>query len=482
MKLKKVGGETSGLTIRQVVQEKICVGCGACAVATTNRITVLPTSHGYFQARLQDTAMDDLHKGSAVCPFTDEAPDEDALAESFLPPNDGYDKRVGRYLSIYAGRVAHSEDLTRSSSGGMTTWMALELLRRGLVDGVVHVRAGEAPELFQYCLSYDAAALRDGRKSQYYSTSMAEVLQTLRGDGRRYAFIGVPCFVKAMRLLCREDETLRTQMVFCIGLVCGHLKSSGFAELLAWQLGIPPSELAAVDFRVKVPGKAANHYDFGARDSKGGEMLTRPTNSLLGGNWGHAMFQLKACDYCDDIFAETADIAFGDAWLSQYTPEWRGTNVVINRHPVLQKIIEESLRTGELELDTLAPEQAAASQEANYRHRWDGLSVRLQDDAAKGRWSPRKRIAPGSRLVSKQRRKIVRLRQKLAGLSHKAFAEAKAAHSLEHYFRAVNPLVKAMNKAYRRPERPLLHLYWRVHRMLDHLLRKVGLRGAPLAK
>src|SRR3546814_16447575 len=51
----------------------------------------------------------------------------------------------------------------RGSSGGMASWVAGELLRRGMVDGVAHVtRAAPATEgrLFRYRTARDLTALR----------------------------------------------------------------------------------------------------------------------------------------------------------------------------------------------------------------------------------------------------------------------------------------------------------------------------------
>src|SRR5690606_42116422 len=41
---------------------------------------------------------------------------------------------------------------------------------------------------------------------------------------------------------------------------CGHQKSSGFAELLAWQLGVQPSNLLDINFRLKDLSKPASRY------------------------------------------------------------------------------------------------------------------------------------------------------------------------------------------------------------------------------
>src|SRR3546814_15744475 len=80
---------------------------------------------------------------------------------------------------------------------------------------------------------------------------------------------------------------------------------------------------------------------------------TLPTSRLLGGNWGHGMFQLGACDFCDDIFAETADVCLGDAWLPQYDSDWRGTNIVISRHADIEQLLSEGARSGKILLDDI---------------------------------------------------------------------------------------------------------------------------------
>src|SRR3546814_20109900 len=63
----------------------------------------------------------------------------------------------------------------------------------------------------------------------------------------------------------------------------------------------------------------------------------------------------------------------------------------------------------------------AQSQGGNFRHRWDGLSVRLADDLRQGKAVPRKRIAPGSRRTLWIRRQLIRLRRKMSRQSHATF-------------------------------------------------------------
>jgi hypothetical protein len=247
------------------------------------------------------------------------------------------------------------------------------------------------------------------------------------------------------------------------------VKSFGFAESLAWQVRVAPDELEAVDFRVKAMDRPSGDYDFGARAAGAAELLTRPTGSLVGGNWGHGMFQLNACNYCDDIFAETADVSFGDAWLPQYKQDWRGTNVVVSRNGTIDALIADGADRGVLEMEVLSADDAALSQAGNFRHRRDGLSVRLEDDIAAGLSVPQKRVEPGSRKVSTQRREIVRQRRAMSVASQTFFMEAKRVGSLSVFLDGMAPLVAA----YRALERQAVPTRTRITRKARAVLSRL---------
>ncbi|MFO0406889.1 MAG: Coenzyme F420 hydrogenase/dehydrogenase, beta subunit C-terminal domain [Labrys sp. (in: a-proteobacteria)] len=463
----------TGFSIDDVVSGGFCSGCGACAVAS-NVIAMTETDLGTFVPDLTAASAADKTKADAVCPFSAASPNETVLAdERFAATTPGFDQRVGRHSLIGAGAVTDEAVRELSSSGGLTNWLLRRLLDTGLIDGVIHVAstgAAGSGALFSYMITVPGQDMAATRKSRYTATHMAEVLRSIRGDGQRYAIAGVPCFVTAARHLARNDPGYGRQIGFFVGLVCGHIKSTRFAELMAWQLGIAPDDLAEVDFRRKMQDKPANHYHFAARSAQTGEWRSAVAQSLYGGDWGHAFFQLKACDYCDDIFAEGADVALGDAWLPQYVSDWRGTNVVVSRHPVIDEIIADGIRRGEIEWDTLSIDDLCQSQAANFRHRREGLSLRLADAVRRGERVPQKRFAPGSAVLTPDRREIVRLREKTAATSHMAFAEARRTGRLEAFTQQMRPLTDRVADTYRRMRAPTLRS------RIGAVLRRIGLR------
>lgn len=426
-------------TIEHVVANGMCVGCGGCGVATSGRISVTIQPRGYYEADLTGVSAADLDRASRACPFTNESKNEDQLGEESFPelPTD---RRTGRYLSMFAGRLNEDAELPNSSSGGLTTWIVRELLKRGEVDGVIHVSSTESP-LFGYTVSHSDGEILDGRKSKYHPASFADALTSIRGNGKRYAMVGVPCAMRSARLLMDEDDALAEQLRFLVGIVCGHLKSAAYAESFAWQLGIEPDDLETVDFRIKDPELTSRQYSFGAKKRSTGEWREKQTLSLVGGSWGHAVFQLNACNYCDDVFAETADVVVGDAWLPKYEIDWRGTNVVITRNEVIDRLFRKGADAGVLMRDDLDVDSVARTQGGNFRHRREGLAVRLADDARDGKWAPQKRVEPGYDHVSPDRVKLIRQRRQLSEVSHEAFASAKAARDLKVYLGVILPLI-----------------------------------------
>lgn len=427
---------TPALTFSEVVENGFCVGCGACRVATRGAIQIDRDKFGIRQAvPIVDDALVDV--AASVCPFSENSGSESEIAKaSFAKYSYPTHSVLGHYGFTGAGRVLDDKDIVGSSSGGLTSWLLSRMLAENLIDGVLHVGRTDDSDsgIFEYKVSYSLAELKDRRKSQYYSCQFSDVILSVLGSGKRFAVVGVPCFITAARLLARADAEVSKVLSFFVGIVCGHLKSASFAELMAWQVGVPPEKLAVVDFRIKDEHRSSNKYLFGATDLDGYSPTPKVASELLGGNWGHALFQLKACDFCDDIFAETADIVFGDAWIPKYEKDWRGTNVVVCRNPVLQELIIGGHASGELLLDTLPVEDVVRSQAGNLRHRWDGLAVRSADDLAQGKKIPRKRILPGSRPTSFVRRLIVRLRRRISERSHPLFLEAKKRRSLVYFF------------------------------------------------
>jgi len=194
------------------------------------------------------------------------------------------------------------------------------------------------------------------------------------------------------------------------------MKSARFVDSFARQMGVRPGEVRGIDYRLKDPRRPARWYtaQLTLRD---GRQTRRDWWPLVDGDWGAGWFQAEACDYCDDVVAETADISFGDAWLEPWASDGRGTNVAVVRSPALAALLEEGRRDGRLALEAVDGDFVARTQEAGLRHRREGLAYRLT--WPKRGLRPRKRVRPSARLPVR-RRLIYRLRRMISAGSRRA--------------------------------------------------------------
>lgn len=428
-----------------VISGGYCVGCGACAAVRGSPFEMVMTPSGWYLPVKPETATEPDSIAN-VCPFFNHGQDEDSLVPDGLRAGAEHHPDVGWYRAIFAGHANEGDFRSHGSSGGLTNWLAAELLKSGKVDGVIHVKNAPADRaagvLFEYAISKDPAGLDQGAKSKYYPIELSGVIEHIRQQPGRYAFIGVPCFVKAVRLLAQTDPSIRDSVKFCIALFCGHLKSRNFAEHAAWQLGIEPADLQTFDFRTKLDDRPANRYGVTATGKVNGEIeaRTRPTSELQGSDWGEGYFKLRACDYCDDIVGETADASMGDAWLPQFVQDSNGTNIVVVRNAELASLFEMAHIDGRTHAEPARPADVRASQRSNYRHRRESLGHRLQQLDSMACWHPVKRAAFLDLPISEQRKRVTDLRAQLRDASHDFYLTARKAHRLTLFSDLMAPL------------------------------------------
>jgi coenzyme F420 hydrogenase subunit beta len=447
------GDVAAGGLMETVVAGDYCVGCGACAMVSDGALEMRLDPQGRYRPVPVKPLAVLSEEIAAACPFSGASVSEDEIAAGAFPDSPHWFDGVGRWLRIAAGHVVEDDYRARGSSGGLGSWLPAELLRRGMVDEVLHVKAvSDDHPLFDYAWSTTSNEAKAGARSRYYPVEMSRALARVRQKPGRYALVGLPCFIKAARQLSRRDPVLRERLVFHIGLVCGHLKSTRYADYFAWQLSIPPGRLAAIDFRAKVKARHAKNYYVEVRDRTWPEDASRDSHghNLDGGDWGLGYFKLKACDFCDDVIAETADIAIGDAWLPRYVADHAGTCLLVVRHPTIAEVLNAAHVEGRLVLDYLSPEDAARSQDAGLRHRRGGLAYRLWLADREGRWRPPKRVKASRAHLTPRERTIFLIREALRDATHATFGRALRWNDPGYFRRAMWPLVRLSKLARRR--------------------------------
>lgn len=377
-----------------VVNNDLCIGCGLCTYKCPSKALEMQwNEHGFLVPALSGTCSSD---GACltVCPFNPypekEVETENELADIFLKDTILSHPQIGKYQGIYAG---YSEEFRlTSSSGGIATFVFTDLLERGIVNHIFSVKESSTPGLhYEYAISQNRQELLAASKTRYYPVTLSTVFSKIDDLEGKVAIVGVACFIKAIRLAQQSDPLLKEKIPFLVGIICGGIKSKFFTEYLSDKAGVPKELCSNPEFRIKDLNSTAGDYSFGCLSNKDNQEKTIKMRTL-GDMWGTGLFKANACDFCDDVTTELADISLGDAWMEPFLKDGKGTNVVVTRSITAEKIIQEGIKSQKLNLQKLTLDRFISSQQGSFNHRHTGLPYRISLASLMGRLIPPKRF------------------------------------------------------------------------------------------
>lgn len=350
----------------------LCSGCGVCAESCPTSVARMEFDSAlgsYIPVKLGKACGNPCIVCEKACPFLATAPAMDELTEPLYGSVAGVqrDEVLGHYLGAFVG---YSEPhRLRSASGGLLTWVLEKLLEGKVVDGIACVGPDAAsPTLFSYRIARTVEELRACSGSCYQPVHLADVLQEIKQTEGRYAIVALPCAAKALRQAMKLNAKLRRRIVSILGVACGGLTNRHFVDYVA-QRFMKSAGPVAINFRGKRADVMAQHrFVFTFRDAAGRETQRESSFSDgIGRIYQSHHFNLEACHYCDDMFAECADAVFLDAWLPEYERDWRGDTIVLSRDPHLHDLFVQGRAGGELKIEPISPDRVKASQGGGIR-------------------------------------------------------------------------------------------------------------------
>lgn len=384
------------MTLETIVKQGLCVGCGVCISEECHDDSVMHwNNEGFLEPDIICKTDNKNNMRERVCPFSlsnGKELDEDHLAREFLTSSLFIDDEIGSYNSLYAGHsLKHRES---SSSGGIATYIFESLLSENYVQHLFVVSEYEGK--YAYQLFSNAKEIKQISKTRYYPVTLASLFKEIDKIDGRIAVSGVACFIKAIRLKQHYNPALKEKIPFLVGIICGGLKSRFYTDYLAQSAGCF-NLYESPEYRVKNTKSYALDYKFSCINS-----LSKINHSVdmqpLGDMWGTGLFKAKACDYCDDVATELADISLGDAWIKPYKDDGAGNNIIITRSKLADDLLIAGLNSNALKLDVITLSQIKSSQQGSFNHRHKGLLYRVCKAKKNGINIPIKR----SRFLCKQ--------------------------------------------------------------------------------
>ena len=188
----------SGNVLNRVLKADLCSGCGLCAaIAGDERVTMAMSDGGYLRPTVNGALTAEENAAiEATCPGLS--------VTQTAEPAATVDPRWGPILYLGSGYATDAQWRHHASSGGVLSAVLRYLLEAGEVDAVVQVAGDDERPIDNVTLinrTTDGVLAAAG--SRYApSAPLAGLHDLLRQDGR-YAFVGKPCDVAALRAYAR---------------------------------------------------------------------------------------------------------------------------------------------------------------------------------------------------------------------------------------------------------------------------------------
>lgn len=300
--------------MQEITERTKCTGCHACLSACPSRcITMQPDEAGFLYPSIDALRCTDCGLCKKACPVEQEYVGEKALA-------------------AYAC-IANDEAVrAKSSSGGMFTLLASEVLHRG---GVVIGAAWDDEGQLIHMVVQKEADLPKLQGSKYLQSRIGNVLKETKAfleAGRTVYFSGTPCQIGGLKAYLRKPyPNLICQDIICHGVPSPKTWSKYLAYVCETS-GKIPAELCAPEFRDKDHGWLGYRLKIGFSD---GTSVSRAKGEDLYMQAFLNNYGLRpSCYNCHFKSAEReSDIMLADFWgVDKILPQMfddKGTSLVL---------------------------------------------------------------------------------------------------------------------------------------------------------
>ena len=344
-------------SIQEVVDSKLCSGCGACAYIQPTDIHMVDVlDEGLRPVITEDSGglTVDTSEALRVCPGIElEHPDfsrqesiEKDLADAWGP-----------ILSMWEGSAADEQLRFAGSSGGAASALAVYALEHLGYRLVLHVGADpDAPYTNRTVASRTRDEVLKRSGSRYAPASPCELLNLIEDADGPCLFIGKPCDVAAAQKARRYRPKLDRNLALTVAFFCaGTPSTNGTLELLK-SLGVPDvNDLAEVRYRGNGwPG----HFVAKVRQGETTHTCTYDQS------WGEVLSKHVQwrCKLCLDHTGEFADIAVGDPWYRPIQEGEMGSSLIVARTDVGKRCVETAINDGALTALRVDPDLLPKSQ------------------------------------------------------------------------------------------------------------------------
>ena len=349
--------------LKRVVGGGLCSGCGACAAIAPQAISMALVDPGLFRPdQSADLSPDQEIRITDVCPGIGLNQDPAGRFDHVL---------WGPIVGLRSGYATESLLRRKASSGGALSGILIHLLETGAIDAVL--QTASAPTLpigNTTVLSTTSEEVVRAAGSRYAPSAPLAGLGQRLASSTRFAFVGKPCDVAALRVMEKFDRQIAERIPVMLSFFCAGVPSLSGARQILEEMGADESEVIAFRYRGNGwPGFVTATLRDGSRrhmsyTDSWGRILTK-----------HVQWR---CRICPDGTGGFADIVCADAWEADGRgypsfEERDGVSLIVSRTRRGEEIVQAAMAVGRIVADPFAIEAIRAIQPGQAQRRQSTL-------------------------------------------------------------------------------------------------------------
>jgi len=351
-----------------VIEDDMCIGCGACTFADP---TVKVTLHPEKLIYQPETPGNRL--AAKVCPGV--GVDFEDLHERVFPGQE-----VTEFGVVDSVLLAQSTDEARNvgaSSGGLIKELLRHLLDQPDVDGVIALDHVDGLD-FEPRLLTDSDEVDQLPGSIYHNLAQPKAIELLRENEGRFVLVAIPCQLEGIYKYIYECEPhLAERIHTTIGLLCGWQYSHHSIRAICEYLGADPDDIVDISYRGGGPvGKLRIRTGDGREYSASRRI-----------DFGYQVafdrhFNTPRCHLCINHSNFLADLVVGDAWLPSTVFTKTGISLIVCRSAHARGAMDELIDSGRVVASEVTTEEIRESQTervlfGNFAYAYAGYLDRL---------------------------------------------------------------------------------------------------------
>jgi coenzyme F420 hydrogenase subunit beta len=340
--------------VKQIVERRLCLGCGACAyICPEHRIRLVDFVEEGIRPVVDADRCADCTDCLTVCPGYENDHTEINRRAGAIPELVEY---CGPVLEIWEGHAADPEIRFAGSSGGLITALNLYCLERERMHGVLHIGMDPDDALRNRTkMSRTRAELMSATGSRYAPASACDSLGLIENAPGPCVFVGQPSEVTAMRKAQKLRPALKEKVGLSISFFCaGSPSTKGTIELLK-KMGVKPEDVQDLRYRgMGWPGFFAPTLKGQAQPAA--KMTYKESWSFV------QAFRPFSTHLCPDGSGEDADISCGDPWYREIPKDEPGLSLVVVRTETGRRILQGAIEAGYVKLTRAEPWKLLESQ------------------------------------------------------------------------------------------------------------------------